>query len=205
MTTLYVGIDPDLHNTGIGIVNDDGLPVAGHCLKVSSKLKGPDAVKAMAYELVRFFSRGFTVDGIFGVLVAIESQEIAYTAKSGKNPRDILHLGWVTGAATGAAWSDFRVDDLTLFRPQQWKGSTPKQIHHGRICTALGWADFDKKGTKKDGYCVPRKPILANGKELGLLTGQYKHVMDGFGLALKLREVRLAEQRKQNALASARK
>lgn len=64
----------------------------------------------------------------------------AYSAlKSKADPNDLITLALVAGAAIGAhGWHHLRTPS-----PAEWKGQTPKEIHHPRILAALAPAELE--------------------------------------------------------------
>jgi len=168
---IILGIDPDLHNTGIAtLLGSQVREVA--VARVSRRLKGRDAVLAMVDSIAS--TVGLLTDAV--ELVVVEGQVI-YLGKT-KNPMSILHLAQVAG---GALRSGFARSKL-LPEPREWKGSVPKQIHQARVLTELGWA-FERRGTVKDGYCVPTSAPNVFGAG-ALRPSDWKHVTDAIGLAL---------------------
>ena len=126
---IAVGIDPDLHNTGIAVVESPARGgkftiLEAHIAKVDREYTSLHAV----------------LDSIKGIhkwschtthkpdIVVIEGQEI-YAGKT-KNPESILRLAQVAGAAVGISQT---IEHRYLPRPKEWKGSVPKNIHQERI------------------------------------------------------------------------
>lgn len=175
---VAIGIDPDLHNLGVGIVEGD-TAIFGRVLTVSRALKGKEAAVAMAHRIATELPdilRRYRPDR------AIVEAQMYYLGKSPARPQDIIHLALVAGAATQAITS-FRVgepvdlDPVRLVYPRDWKGSVPKGIHQGRVCTALG-IRFKSKG--------PTVPVKVTDHEIfkDMLAEQHSHVVDALGLAL---------------------
>lgn len=194
---IYIGIDPDLHRTGVAViseVNGEVIGFAPHCLKVSTDMRAEDAAIAMGRQLRVFFNgANDTIDAAGGGVVAIEGQEIAYTGRSGKNPRSVLHLAWVSGAVIAAA----HYHKIYLWAPAKWKGTSPKHIHQARTYKQFGWG-ARKHGSGKECYCQPVGDDVKDlEKECGINPGDWKHVGDAMGLALKAREVYKRESARQ--------
>jgi len=164
---MFLGVDPDLHNTGLAIADKNGNIVWVGCCSVPRDCKGSNAVIAMAKALDE------TLANYKMLHVVVEGQTINF--KQTRNPGDILHLAHVTGIIVGLlaprGW-------LSLFipTPREWKGQVPKQIHHQRILDTLGW-----KYNVHPGYCVPINPPVDMG--IPLKGTQWKHVVDAIGLA----------------------
>jgi hypothetical protein len=177
MMKYYLGIDPDLHNTGIALLDGAGAMVETWCVTIPTKLKGEAAVVSMAaalhlwlMDLSEFPGSVFT-----GMTVVVEGQEI-YRGKT-PNPMDILRLGQVAGAAVGVMGN--ACDRILLPTPNKWKGSVPKHIHQARTLTKLG-VDY-KVTSGSDRYAYPvddsgnARPPFPKSK--------WKHIVDGIGLA----------------------
>lgn len=200
---IYIGIDPDLHRTGVFVISEkDGeiIAMSPKCLKVAGDLKAEDAAVAMARRLRTVFDDlAVTAELAGGAVVAVEGQEVSYTARSGKNPRSVLQLAWVSGAAVAAALSlpPSNRQRIYLWPPAKWKGSVPKQIHQARIYKQLGW-EAKKVGKPDTGYCQPVGDDVKDlEKKCDIKPGDWKHVGDAMGLALKAMEVYKRESARQ--------
>ncbi len=178
---FFIGIDPDLHNTGLALLNGDtGEVIEVKCVSSSGK-KEEEAVIAMARALRFEWFPGYTYLDTPSTVV-IEAQEI-YAGGGTKNPRNIMHLAQVAGAAIAIA---IRITtgpkkNLWFPRPAEWKGQVPKRIHQARILKRMKW-DCQKVGTKDRGYCYPTMPNSDLARE-PLQKTQWKHVVDAIGLA----------------------
>ena len=177
---IIIGIDPDLHNTGI----------AGYCTK-NNTVTFVDVLR------VRKSASGRGTTGRKAVLamcnqagnipldedcVVVEGQEIAYTSKSGANPRDIMLLATVAGGFLAKAWAD-DARHVLFPPPNEWKGSVPKHTHQARIYDKLYW-EFKKTGTSKTSYAYPTKGHEDVHGASTLNKGDWKHVGDAIGLAM---------------------
>jgi Holliday junction resolvasome RuvABC endonuclease subunit len=168
---IVLGIDPDLHHTGLSMVKD-GVPQDLACVTVDRKLVGPEAVMAMARALPAALH---SLSKLEPVVAVVENQQI-YTGTQGRaRPDDILKLGQVAGAALAAIEHVFCVDKVFFPKPQRWKGSVPKLIHQRRILSRLGWETVETKTT-----------VRPKGNPLGfhLAATHWSHVLDAIGLAL---------------------
>lgn len=181
---MFLGIDPDLHNTGIAIADKTGKIVHVDCCCVHRKLKGSNAVIEMAKVLDVQLAKYKMLH------VAVEGQTINF--KQTRNPGDILHLAHVAGIAVGIIASRGWVS-LLIPTPREWKGQVPKQIHHQRILEDLGW-----KYKVHPGYCVPISPPVEMG--IPLKATQWKHVIDAIGLARWLWRETVVRQRIDRAV-----
>lgn len=178
---LFLGIDPDLHNTGLAVVDvDPNGSKRAHWVgvaRVAKALKGEDAVVAMASALDEA-SRGILrahkdASGFFWEHSVVEGQEIYQGSEV--RVSDLLNLAQVAGAAAGVFGAG------RIPRPKDWKGNVPKHIHQARTARALGWACEVRGG--KEPYVVPQLSGEVRGAD-DLEGRDWKHVMDAIGLAL---------------------
>lgn len=181
----FVGVDPDMHHTAIAVVDVDGQVVMVGMVKTKD-CKEREAIVEMSHALADYFMADELPRNIHTLVV--ESQEISYTAKSGKNPRSVMMLANISGAVLAAAKVFYSIQgqdcrNVFLVPPAEWKGQVPKQIQQARTLQRLGWG-FIKTGPKLTGYCYPEKvPTNVIGIE-NILQGEWKHVLDAIGIAL---------------------
>ena len=179
----FIGADPDLQTLSLAAVDENSVLREVLVIKNPKGLKGRPA----AVELIKqLWLYGHYIPSMAGLVtaVAVESQEIAYSARSGANPRSLLLIAPISGALVYLGCSALACDHVYLPTPQAWKGSVPKQIHQARIFRQLGW-EYEEKA----GYCCPapgyEKKLdylkCFNGK---LNPGDWKHITDSIGLAL---------------------
>lgn len=190
---IFVGVDPDLHHSALAAVDETGQKVWALLItEVDSKFKEQTAAVELARKLAGQISclKNMPSDV---TAFAVEAQEISYTAKSGKNPRSILHLAPATGMwllAGHQAWPGAAVFNPL---PQAWKGSVPKQIHQARILTAIGW-QYERVGKDHStGYCRPTPGGRGDEQMIEDVTARHgkavwKHLVDAIGLALWARD-----------------
>lgn len=162
-----LGIDPDLHATGLVVLSSDpgGKPgiLMACTLRVSKTLKGCAAARMMASEIAHFFRGRFATQILLTVAV-VEGQRLYPGAKSHQRPEDILHLGQVAGAALASIWGfGPPACEVHFPTPNRWKGSVPKDIHQARTMSKID----DPQG------------LLA-----GIPKTHLTHVIDAAGLAL---------------------
>jgi hypothetical protein len=190
---LILAFDPDTHHTGVAVVDTDGRPVFVGVCSVPAKFKGAEAVCEMVKVLRNILWPEVLAERIVAgsviVAIVVEGQEITYSARSGKNPRSLLPVAQIAGAALAVHAMIDR--QLFLPYPAEWKGQVPKQIHQARICNKLGWA-YELVGDKVTGYARPTgMPAMYVAGAAKLNPGDWKHVMDAIGLgmwaALKLK------------------
>lgn len=175
----FLGIDPDLHTPAWAIVDSAGFPVSeGLCCRTPGDLKGFRAVAAQATMTFEIRVHGDPSHILAIEMAAIEGQTYRrYDKRS--YPQDLIHLAASAGVLAALAYGA-GAGHIIMPEPTEWKGDVPKHIHQGRICQVLGW-EFDLAGGK-DPYCVPRI-------ESDHSKSHWKHLLDGYGLALHARKV----------------
>lgn len=215
--SYFLGVDPDLHKTAIAVLDSDGRLIAlGVCKIPQNHKEAEAAVYMIAYlrqatyemcNLVKEHMRASTATS-FRLYSAVEGQEIAYTGRSGCNPRDIMLLAHVSGAAA-AYLMEACCFPLRFPTPAEWKGQVPKQIHQARICKQMGW-EFEAKGSDPGrGYVVPmNSPVDSEGQIIRDFAvrhgfGAWKHAMDAVGLARWCWEQQREAATRQRAIAKA--
>jgi hypothetical protein len=196
----YLGVDPDLQATAVAVVNDEGIPVAVYCLKHKGTT-GRDAVVSMI-DMMGAFMVGDNLPEAEVAAHAVESQEIVYAAKMGRNPRDLALLANISGAFCAMLRLVYSEALALLPAPQKWKGSVPKPVHQARILSDIKW-EAKRVGTDNDGYCYPlnTEKLSVIGIE-AINKGDWKHVMDAIGLARFAREQHLKSGKFKQRLAA---
>lgn len=201
---LFLGCDPDMHSTAFAAVDETMKILAVEVCNVPAKLKGTDAVLAMidsfpwAMDNLKVWANPSSC--------AVESQEL-YKGMT-KNPRDIMHLAQVAGAAC-LKFTQCMIPDTVLYfpAPVQWKGSRDKLSHHKHILArAKVPVQFIGEMGGKEPYCFIY-PDYANANISGasdLTPSDWKHVIDAIGLAQYAAERYTFETSKAKALAIAR-
>ena len=186
---LVLGIDPDLHNTGLALADATRVYAVG-LVQVGKGLKGEDAVRAMcgriAHDLESFVEDYYDEVGerYHEFLCVVEGQQLYLGGQKKKSkPEDLLNLANVTGAALAA--SAFCGFETLRPLPREWKGEVPKAVHQARTCLRYGWPH-----TAKTEYCIPNfvpghaswltKP---RGLDEIVPVSNWKHAMDAVGLA----------------------
>lgn len=191
-TQVYIGSDPDMARPSLAAVDAANGEVVGLFVsRRSATKKGSNSIMHSIRNLHGIFSAFLDDLGHPVVLgVAIEGQQIEYTARTGASPSSILALGTVTGALVSEALHEVSSPDSVLLPvPQAWKGGVPKEIHQGRVLSRLGW-----QYEKMSGYCVPsvRTESLCSEK---INQSDWKHLVDSIGLAVWCRETLMAGKR----------
>ena len=210
---IFIGCDPDTQRTAWAAVADyhlSGLPrVLSVGLTKSDKgLKGRDAVKSMILRMCGPCEARPLDTGVpQAVRIAVEAQEIAYSAGQGVSPRSVAMLGPISGAAIACACRWWDVEAVEYPSPQAWKGSVPKAIHHARIAGKIGMA-YKLHGGER-GYAGPNGPDAWRSGNVPagvqfLNNSDWKHVMDAIGLALWCKEEYNRNQNRDALLQSRR-
>lgn len=172
---LFMGIDPDLHHTGIAVVDELCRVIGVECVVLGSKHTGEEAVILMSRAIGAVI--GMIRDHSPGVNnVVVEGQTISFRQTA--DPDSIIKLAHVTGACVGAA-NELLECHLRIPKPREWKGQVPKQVHQQRTLNYLGWT-YELHGSPKNAYASPVDPPV--GKKLK--ATHWKHVVDAIGLAL---------------------
>jgi hypothetical protein len=187
----YVGIDPDCGSTGTAILQDGRLDKV-LCVRPHSALSMASAMSLMIRDIGSYIH-------LFGkrceCSLVIEDQEIAYTSRSGKNPRSMIPLAQVAGMAAGAA-PYLLTNNIEFVKPSVWKGSVPKHVQQAKTFAKLGIPY--RVTTGKEPYCIPTVAIAGADFPDGL----WKHVADAAGIALWAYERDLLKERMEEARTS---
>ena len=178
---LIVGIDPDCKNVGMAGINNEVPETAGWVATTHVKgLKAQDAGPEVFYEVNCALTAADNLLVGNNVLVIVEGMRIrrANSDAATKNPQSLVDVSFCGGMAAGAALSVWPNAIVVVVEPQTWKGGVPKEIHHARLLDSLGW-DHEVMS----GYARPTGEVPA-AKLSKINKADWKHVMDGIGLAL---------------------
>lgn len=132
---------------------------------------------------------------IINDICLVEGQEVwgPRTAR----PQNIVDLAY----AAGRMAERYRGCTLTYRAPpNEWKGSTHKQISQARAYASLGWP-YERKGTPEKGYCVPNlllQPRTVYGAS-EIKPGQWKHVGDAVAMAVWVAKILTEQDRLRRA------
>lgn len=184
----FIGIDPDLHTTGIAAIRDwkGERPFLLHASCIKSKgAKYGEAVLAMSAVIRDHWLKFSTSPPGYCVAFAVEGQEM-YLGQT-KNPRSIMYLAAAAGAALHECVAHYPAAYARFPRPQEWKGQVPKHVCQSRAFTKLGLPYKFKGNKEKDSaYCVPD---IEEDTDKGKFNyGDWKHVGDAVALAWWVRE-----------------
>ncbi len=172
---MFLGVDPDLHCTAFAVVSQEREVIDLWTAETKGET-GQAACVAMARALAHTPRRAHKHEI---KTAAIEGQDIYVGRGRTQNPKSIMLLASVAGAALMLVERRFSPAEILYPRPADWKGQVPKEIHHTRLCGSLGWR-FERRA----GYCRPWNDDA--GFEFP--ATKWKHLMDAIGLALWARE-----------------
>ncbi len=127
--SILLAIDPGLRGCGAAVFHDGVLFEASYVRSPAKTGNGPKAWRAMA-EAVRLFAQGHLIDAL-----VLEVPQV-YTRGKG-DPDDLIELAGVDGAILGRLMPVQQYG----YKPREWKGSVPKDIHHARVRKTLTEAE----------------------------------------------------------------
>jgi hypothetical protein len=183
-----LGVDPDLHNAGIAIVEHDhsarhSFVLCLHVVQVDAKLKGDRAVLAMIAALPDRGDPDREFDpSTIRVLLPGEARRVNHAVVEGQEsyrgkateratPDVLIRLAHVAGAAA-------REYGAEIVPPKVWKGSIPKEVKQARIMSRLGW-NYEVRA----GWVIPTDQSVLD-RFAHIKGKQWSHVIDAIGLAL---------------------
>lgn len=199
MRKICIGVDPDLHASGVAFIDfDTGALVGVAVCRGLKKNKGREAcVDAACYARLFINKEMSFLDFFYNKPsweckgAAVEGQEAVYAATHGAGPRPLILLAHVSGAWLASLCPI--VNRLYLPAPAEWKGQTPKHIKQGRILASLG-IEYDVHAPSNP-YCVPKDPSkIPGGGEIK--KTEWSEVIDAIGLAQWCRE-KIIKEKKQ--------
>ena len=120
--------------------------------------------------------------------IAVEGQNVTYTAGKGANPQHIVDLAGTAGAILAVLSAFNPAADTYLPAPSEWKGTIPKSVHQCRMISNVGMK-YEKKGGQNT-YPVPWRDQWI-GKVMGpdkINDGDWQDIADSVGLALYARD-----------------
>jgi hypothetical protein len=132
---VILAIDPGIRGTGAALFDGQELVAADYVVG-SPTGNGADAW----LEILRTthdFVKQYCYDRDTRVTETVVECPQVYTASHSKgDPNDLIPLAAIDGAVCGAYWALHR-SKATSYLPAQWKGQTPKAVHHNRIKALL--------------------------------------------------------------------
>ena len=193
---LFIGVDPDLHTTPFAVIDENGRLLFLEMSVIFKKFKAERAVINQQDSMIDVVA-AFAFQKEDVKAFAVESQNVTYTGRTGKNPQDMIPIAQVAGGASMLLAGALHVPDEFRFmpRPSEWKGNVPKQIHHARICKLLGWECQKRGSLRNGGYCRPLLDESNPFQKLEVLYGisAWKHFMDAIGLAFYAKDAYRAQ------------
>lgn len=174
---IVLGIDPDLHTIGFGMV--DGItPLWVGSTRVPREIKGDSALEALPGAVERVLGRLIQSGAQTPDLVVVETQR--YHQRKGADVHDIMRLSCSTGICLGQCRALWDVPQQ-LATTSAWKGDVPKAIHQARFMKKFfGWEVDQLKSYSRP--VEDMKHWLAGSEHLS--KSDWKHVGDALGLAL---------------------
>lgn len=163
---LILGIDPDLHTTGVAVLDTECKTIEVGVAHVSPKRRGDNAIVDMSEALEDLMD----CMTMFGDISIIEKPELYRGGKA--SPKSILDLAMVAGIATGHCTAISK--KTVLVTPKVWKGSVKKEVKHERILREAGISYQVKGGTVIPEDVASVSPVKAK---------DWTHCIDAIGLA----------------------
>ena len=161
-TEYILGVDPDTKNQAYALIDLDGRPITAWVSKSDGSEWAQGISNWMDYPL---HPNTFCV---------IEGQEVYKDVKKSV-PANMIRLARSSGIAV-AECTRAGCIGIYITQPKEWKGSVQKHAKQAQIIRNLGYTPKVVGG--KDKYCVPEENFL------NMNQTEYKHVIDGFGIAL---------------------
>lgn len=208
--TLYIGIDPDISRMSAVCISDDSDFESAAMMKIPARSRMPKGrVSTLctmantlkdAFAYVMLGSTEVDIERTERIVICLETPRVGrYTQKAarGADPQDVANLGLAGGLAagsiSGALCAAFPADacpriEFMFPYPQEWKGSIPKDVHQRRTVAEIGLSHELKKG-----FPIPQKKWWDHvsvfgetpaGKDPKLAAGDWKDILDSWGLAL---------------------
>lgn len=146
---MLLSIDPGVHHHGCALWEDGELTAAW--------MTGRD--NPLAKEVARYIP----IEILTGI--AIEFMQI-YGSTGVKKGNDLLAVNFSAGRAVGEIQIQGFIEELTLYKPRDWKGQVPKDVMVRRIIKTL-------------------TPAERSRVELPSAESKQHNVWDGTGIGLK--------------------
>jgi len=198
MTKYFLGCDPDIHNLSFFLIDEMNNVQGIWMVKEKSRYKGQkgrESARIMATAGMRRFIQALDDDILDSVCgIAVEGQNVTYTAQKGVNPQCIVDLSCVAGATISILSALMPNAKVYFPAPSEWKGTIPKHVKQFRVMRSLDM-NYEKKGGKKP-YPVPHREQWSS-KSFGpdkINPGDWADVADSAGLALFAKDQFLKEK-----------
>ena len=127
-----LAVDPGLRVCGIAYYADDALSVCVLVRNPEREARGPMAWMALAEQVRKVLPNWCKPDA-----VVLEVPQVYVIGKGKGDPADLIELAGVDGAIA----AQYPAAKHFGFRPREWKGSVPKDVHHARVLKTLSETD----------------------------------------------------------------
>lgn len=169
-----LGFDPDLHHSGIAIVENGKLLMVA----LTSAHHTAKGRRAAVENIASAAGIAWPNDEIDRAV--IECPQIYRGGKNKADPADLINLALVSGGASDLIKRIYPGAAQGFVLPQEWKGTIPKMIHHKRICEDLG---LKYTTDARDTRVIPTWPT--DTVVIGTITpARAQHVLDACGMAV---------------------
>lgn len=199
MKQLFIGADPDIHNQSLVVIDELCNIVGIYFVRERMKRKGQKGRESTRLMSTNGLQRLFSEIDLVGTVaaMAVEGQNVTYTAKQGANPQNIVDLAGVAGGIMSLGSALHPNAEVYFPAPSDWKGTIPKKVHQ---CRTLGKFDlkYEMKGGKKP-YPVPIQGTITRlyrGPDK-INAGDWEDITDSLGLAYYARDRWLKEQKRK--------
>ncbi len=132
---IRIGIDPGVRECGVAIETSDAWPRYGIGRIVRSAFivrSSAPTLHERAIHMAHTVTHG-RMHELVEISVCVEGQQVYPSERSKGDPNDMIKVAIVAGAMLGALATHAVVVASALPLPRQWKGNTPKAIHHERL------------------------------------------------------------------------
>lgn len=197
LTSLYIGIDPDLRLLNAAIVlKRPGIAPEAKQVFIRRNKEGIDdeaVVNAsrMACKLAEDITAYLTAEEVLQaneIVLVVESQNMQHALESRRTgrakivPDDIRRLAQVAGCMMGVF--NYLATRIVLVQPKQWKGDLPKDVSHNRIYPKLN-LQISLTGKVKNIYPIKEQfDAITHWSEDKVNEGDFADINDSLGLAL---------------------
>lgn len=172
-----LAVDPDAKTVGV-CAWKVGEPEPSWVATTHAKSAGVMHAASLYQEVYNVTCEAESLFPELTYLVVVEAMRIRQVGESRtKNPQSLVDLSFLSGLSVGAVIDATSAVSVLPVEPHYWKGGLSKVIHHKQIMAKIGWESVGMKG-----YARP-KDIGGTTKVGKINPGDWKHVMDGVGLA----------------------
>lgn len=132
MSSNLLAVDPGLRVCGIAYFNNGTLSFCVLVRNPEREARGPMAWMALAQQL-----RAVVPPWCVPDTVVLEVPQVYVIGRGKGDPADLIELAGVDGAIA----AQFPDAKHLGYRPRDWKGSVPKDVHQARVLKTLSEAD----------------------------------------------------------------